>query len=72
LLLGKTTVTVALAVAEEAVAVAVTVMVLGEGNEDGALYSPLPSMVPVVVLPPCTPFTLHVADVAKELLVAVN
>ena len=51
----------------------VTVTLFGEGKEAGAVYLPVPSMVPTVELPPCTPLTLQVAVTAIPLLdVALN
>ena len=40
--------------------VAVTVTWLGEGTDDGAVYSPLTVIIPNVEFPPATPFTFHV------------
>jgi len=34
--------------------------VFGEGKEAGAVYRPAVVIVPTVLLPPATPFTLHV------------
>src|SRR6266478_5329184 len=59
--LGYTTVKLALPLAPDVEAV--TMNALGEGNEAGAVYLPVLSMVTTVGLPPCTPLTLHIAVV---------
>ena len=59
--LGYTTVKLALPLAADVEAF--TMNALGEGNEAGAVYLPVLSMVPTVELPPCTPLTLHIAVV---------
>ena len=53
--------------------VAVTENFAGDGTLLGALYSPLPLIVPKVEFPPLTPFTFHVTEVFVVLItVAVN
>ena len=41
---------------------AVTVTVAGDGTDPGAVYSPDALILPVIELPPTTPFTFHVTD----------
>ncbi|MBK5295267.1 MAG: hypothetical protein JJE04_26770 [Acidobacteriia bacterium] len=50
------------------------VTVAGEGKLDGAVYSPLAEILPLVELPPATPFTAQVTLVLEFVLVtaAVN
>ncbi|MDE3137522.1 MAG: hypothetical protein KGL59_13175 [Acidobacteriota bacterium] len=53
--------------------VAVTVTDAGLGRSAGAVYSPPDVIVPTVVFPPATPFTLHVTLVFDDpLTVALN
>jgi hypothetical protein len=48
---------------ESAWLVAVTVTVAGEGTTAGAVYSPLPEIVPTVVFPPGMLFTAQFTEV---------
>jgi hypothetical protein len=41
-----------------------TVTVFGVGSDPGAVYSPLASIVPMVLLPPVVPFTAQVTPFA--------
>ena len=51
---------------------AVTITVVGDGNLLGARYNP-PLIVPIMELPPGTPFTLQATAVFEEFAtVAVN
>jgi hypothetical protein len=51
----------------------VMVTVLGFGTVEGAVYRPVPSMIPMVLLPPMTPFTSQVTVDAEPLVtVAAN
>jgi hypothetical protein len=55
------------------VSVAVTVMLLGVGGNSGAVNKPAEEIVPVVALPPATPFTDQIRDGCEWSLVsAVN
>jgi hypothetical protein len=47
---------------------AVTVTVAGDGTAAGAVYTPLVSMVPTLLLPPVAPFTRQVTPVLLVLL----
>jgi hypothetical protein len=40
-----------------------TVTVAGDGTVAGAVYVPVPEIVPIVLLPPLTPFTFQVTAV---------
>ena len=40
-----------------------TVTVAGDGTAAGAVYIPVPEIVPIVALPPPTPFTFQVTTV---------
>ena len=45
---------------------ALTVTVLGDGTGEGAVYRPVPLMVPVVCVPPVTPFTFQTTELLVE------
>jgi hypothetical protein len=72
--IGVATVTVASAVlVVSALEITVMVTAAGLGIEAGAVYSPVPDMVPCVVLPPVTPFTCQITSVFLVFFtVAVN
>jgi len=63
------TVTAAVALFElSAALVASTLTDAGTGRWCGAVYAPVASIVPMLALPPATPFTDHVTAVLVELL----
>ena len=69
--LSRFTVTLAMA-AESAWLTAVMVTEGGLGRTFGAVYTPVPVIVPTLELPPETPFTCHSAVWSVELIILAD